>query len=70
MLLAKALKMVKITKALTILDATSPTKPEIGNIKVQRYRAIVTGINPIGFRRAFRISSSIFDSVLPASFSI
>jgi hypothetical protein len=67
-LFARALNIVNITKALTILDAMSPTRPEIGNIKVQRYKAIVTGINPIGFLSAFKISSSIFDSVLSASF--
>jgi hypothetical protein len=33
---------------------------------VQIYNAIVTGTKPIGFFRAFRISSSIFDSVFAA----
>jgi len=33
--LERALKIVKITKALTILVAISPTIPEIGNIRVQ-----------------------------------
>ena len=33
--LDNALNIVKITKAFTILVAMSPTKPEIGNIKVQ-----------------------------------
>ena len=44
----------------------SPIKPDSGNIKVQIYKAIVTGTNPIGLLKALRISSSIFDFVLLA----
>ena len=66
-LFARALKIVKITKALTMLVAMSPIKPESGNIKVQIYRAIVTGTKPIGLLNALRISSSILDFVLSAS---
>ena len=47
--------------------AISPTTPDIGNIRVQIYIATVIGIKPIGFLSAFKISSSIFDSVLSAS---
>ena len=65
-LFERALKIVNITKALTMLVAISPTKPPIGNIKVHIYNAIVTGIKPIGFFNALRISSSIFDSVFSA----
>ena len=46
--------------------AMSPIKPDSGNIKVQIYKAIVTGTNPIGLLKALRISSSIFDFVLLA----
>ena len=58
-----------MTKALTIFVAMSPIKPERGNIKVQIYKAIVIGTNPIGLLNALRISSSIFDFVLLASLS-
>ena len=61
-LLDKALKIVNITKAFTILVAISPTKPLIGSINVHKYNAIVIGIKPIGFFSALSISSSIFDS--------
>ena len=64
--LAKALNIVYTTKALTIFVAMSPAKPEIGSINVQIYKATVIGTKPIGFFRAFKISSSIFDSVLAA----
>ena len=50
-----------MTKALTIFVAMSPIKPDRGNIKVQIYKAIVIGTNPIGLLKALRISSSIFD---------
>jgi hypothetical protein len=49
-----------------MLVAISPATPEIGSINVQIYNAIVIGTKPIGFFRAFRISSSIFDSVFAA----
>jgi hypothetical protein len=65
-LLDKALKIVKITNAFTILVAISPTTPSIGSINVHTYKATVMGINPIGFFSASRISSSIVDSVLAA----
>ena len=68
-LFARALKIVKMTKAFTIFVAMSPIKPERGNIKVQMYKAIVIGTNPIGLLSALRISSSIFDFVLLASLS-
>ena len=44
----------------------SPATPEIGSINVQIYKATVIGTKPIGFFKAFKISSSIFDSVLAA----
>ena len=50
-----------------MLVAISPIKPDKGNIKVQIYKATVIGIKPIGFLRAFKISSSTFDSVLSAN---
>ena len=62
--LARALNIVYTTKALTILVAISPATPEMGRINVQIYKAIVSGISPIGFFKAFKISSSIFDCVL------
>ena len=64
--LAKALNIVYTTKALTIFVAMSPATPEIGSINVQIYKATVIGTKPIGFFKAFKISSSIFDSVLAA----
>ena len=66
-LLDKALKIVNITKALTIFVAISPARPLIGSIKVHKYSAIVIGIKPIGFFNALSISSSIFDFVFAAS---
>ena len=68
-LFARALKIVKMTKAFTTFVAMSPIKPDRGNIKVQMYKAIVIGTNPIGLLNALRISSSIFDFVLLASLS-
>ena len=66
-LFARALKIVKITNALTIFVAISPISPSRGKINVHIYKAIVIGIRPIGLLKAFNISSSIFDSVLSAS---
>jgi hypothetical protein len=63
----KALKIVNITKALTMFVAISPTNPLIGNIRVHRYNAMVIGIKPIGFFNALIISSSIFESVFSAN---
>ena len=68
MLPAKALKIVNITKDLTMFVAMSPIKPVRGRIRVQIYIAIVIGIRPTGLLRASRISSSTFESVLSASF--
>jgi hypothetical protein len=69
-LFASALKIVKITKALTMLVAESPTTPERGRISVMIYKAIVTGTRPRGFSNAASISSSTFDSVLDANLPI
>ena len=69
MLLARALKIVNITKVFTTLVAISSIRPVSGSIKVQIYKAIVIGMNPKGFFYAFRISSSIVDFVLLATFS-
>ena len=63
----KALKIVNITKALTMFVAISPTRPLMGNIRVHKYNAIVIGIKPIGFFNAFIISSSTFESVFSAN---
>ena len=49
MLLARALKIVNITKVFTTLVAISSIRPVSGSIKVQIYKAIVIGMNPKGF---------------------